>query len=115
MPDAFRVTDVSPPVYPKRFVVLQVESEKATHMDITITGNCKPFAGGLSEQSVASKALKLNASDTYYERFYTLHDLRIGKEKVQQFIFKDLFMDVFGCCPIVLKVKGGTFFGEPHT
>ena len=109
--DQFSVTDVPPPVYPKRFVVMQVASEKPTHMDFTISGNCKPFASGLATKRIPVKNVKQNPEDTYYEKFYTLHDVIIAEGKNKDFILKELLVEVFGCCPIILKISGGTFQG----
>ena len=109
--DQFSVTDVPPPVYPKRFVVMQVASEKPTHMDFTISGNCKPFATGLASKRIPVKNVKQNPQDTYYEKFYTLHDFIIANSQNKDFILKDLLVDVFGCCPIILKISGSSFEG----
>ena len=109
--DLAHVTDVTPPVYPKRFVILNISSEDATHVDICFTGNCKPFASGLAANKVPVKNLKKNASDVYYEKFYNLLDYKLDKKEQQDYIMKELLQDTFQGCPVFMKISGDTFKG----
>ena len=109
--DGIKITDVPPPVYPKRFVIMRILSEKPTHVDITIYGNCKPFASRMAFKNIPAKSLKLDDNDVYYEKFYTLHDYEIGNVSKEDFILKSVLKEIFEESPIVLQVAGGTFHG----
>ena len=106
-----RVTEVPPPVYPKRFVVIQFESDKETHVDLTIKGNLKPYANALAQKRVPMKIFKVNPEDVYPEKFYTLHDFKITEEESKLFVLNDLLVEAFGKCPVVLNIKGDGFKG----
>ena len=88
-----RAVDVPPPVYPKRYVVF------------TVMGNCKPFATELALKRVPMKKLKKKDTDVYFESFYTLHDYNIDNAEKKNFMLKELMDEVFGFCPIFVKVS----------
>ena len=104
-------TDVSPPVFPKRFVLLQLRSANPLRIDLTMSGNCKPYATKLAAKRVPCKSLKRQPSDEYPEKFYTVHDLELNKPENFDFVTKELLSEVFGNCPIVLRVCGPEFEG----
>ena len=70
-------------------------------------GNCKPFATELALKRVPMKKLKKKDTDVYFESFYTLHDYNIDNAEKKNFILKELMDEVFGFCPIFVKVSGG--------
>ena len=109
--DIAKITDVTPPVYPKRFVIMKISSETPEYVDITFTGNCKPFTTDLAAKKVPVKNLKRQASDMYYERFYTLLEYKVDKKEKRDFILKDILENTFHGCPVCMKVAGDTFTG----
>ena len=102
-----RAVDVPPPVYPKRFVVFFFEAIDGNHVDLTIMGNCKPFAQDIASKRVPMKKVKKKDTDVYFEVFYTVHDYKIDSLEKKNFILKELVDEVFGFCPIYVKVSGG--------
>ena len=108
-----RAVDVPPPVYPKRFVVwVFAASESGNHVDLTIMGNCKPFATELASKRVPVKKMKKKDIDVYFESFYPIHDYNIDTMEKKNFIVKELMDEVFGFCPVYVKVSGGLL---PHS
>ena len=45
----------------------------------------------------------------YFEKVYTLHDLRVITAESKGFVTSALVRDVFGLCPIVLKTEDPAF------
>ena len=109
---AVRAVDVPPPVYPKRMVVFAFQSESGNHVDLTVMGNCKPFASELAAKRVPVKKLKKRETDVYFDSFYVIHDYKIDTAEKKDYILEELMKDVFGFCPIYVKVSGGL---RPHS
>ena len=103
---AVTITDVPPPVYPKRMVIWQLATCTETAVDLTILGNCRPFASALNEANVACKQLKRDVSDQYFEKFYVLHDYDLSTEEKRNFILQKLMTEIFRKVPIVLRIDG---------
>ena len=101
-----RAVDVPPPVYPKRNVVMTLAPATDQKIDITITGNCKPFATGFMAKRIPCKSLKRNTHDAYYEKFYVLHDYKVDTEANVDFVLNELISDVLKNVPIALRVEG---------
>ena len=106
-----KITDVSPPVYPKRFVILQIASETEGYVDITFTGNCRPFQSELAAKKIPVKRLKRNATDMYFENFYTLLEYKVDTQAKRDFILKDIVENAFHGCPVVMQIGGEGFTG----
>ena len=113
--EGVNITDVPPPVYPKRFVILKVASEKSTHVDMTIFGNCKPFHSKIVAQKIPVKLLKLDKNDDYFEKFYTIHDYEIGDTEKEDYICKEILQELFEESPIILQIVGGSFHGAARS
>ena len=109
--DGIKITDVPPPVFPKRFVIMRIESEKPKHVDMTIYGNCRPFSSRMAAKQIPVKTLKLDNNDPYFEKFYILHDYEVGDANKEDFVLKEVIKEVFEESPVVLKVVGATFHG----
>ena len=78
---------------------------------MTIFGNCKPFNSKMAAKQIPAKLLKLDKNDIYFEKFYPLHDYKIGDASKEDYICKEILQDLFGESPIILQVVGDTFHG----
>ena len=101
-----RVVDVPPPVYPKRNVVITLAAGLGQNVDLTITGNCKPFANGFSAKRITCKSLKRSVADAYYEKFYVLHEYKVETNAHIDFLLKDIITGVLKNAPIAWRVEG---------
>ena len=98
------ITDVPPPVYPKRFAIMKIEFGATSLVDIVISGNCKPFAPGLASKRIPCKALKKDPADEYAEKFYTLFDLDVAAAENVKLVVDSLLDEVFVGSPVVVRM-----------
>ena len=101
------ITDVPPPVYPKRFVIMKVDASGSDKVDIVISGNCKPFAPGLAAKRVPCKSLKRDPADEYAEKFYTLFDFDVAAAENVKLVTESLLEEVFVGSPVILRAPSG--------
>ena len=65
----------------------------------------------MAAKQIPAKLLKLDKKDIYFEKFYPLHDYKIGDASKEDYICKEILQDLFGESPIILQVIGDTFLG----
>ena len=99
------VMQISGPVYPKRLPLIEFDAETENHLDVTISGNLRPFETCLDALGVPKKRLKQHEYDQYGELFYALHDKDITDEDYEDLLLKKLIPDGFQNVPVAATCK----------
>ena len=94
------VMQIPGPVYPKRFPVITFDAETSSHLDVTISGNLRPFESCLDALNVPKKRFKQHENVDYWELFYVLHDKDITDQAHEDLLLKKLIPEGFQNVPV---------------
>ena len=101
--DDINVFQASPPSFPKRLVVVNMELNTTNCVDIVFAGNTKPFRTMFEKAQIGGKTIKMKDTDEYGEYFRKKEQIEIDTQEKRADLLELLCITLLKGAPIIVR------------